>query len=235
MRPPFPEGESLRGAQAVGYKFDVIPSFLVVRMSSSRLLKRQRLAAETCSSGIEMAPCSACRNARTKSGQPKPRCIVGTRSGRCSECIRKGLAHCDVTVSRPEWERLRDGREKLRAELEAAEEREAEMMHKLFEHRSKTLRLRKQLRQAEKRTDHAVAKELEELEGAEAVENEFLDPTPSSSVVAPSDPWHEFLHGAEAEPQPVPFWDVVEMPPGDWDLLLGETGAAVSGSVEGVS
>jgi len=93
-----------------------------------------------------------------------------------------------VTVSRPEWERLRDGREKLRAELEAAEEREAEMMHKLFKHRSKTLRLRNQLRQAEKRTDYAVAKELEELEGAEAVENEFLEPMPSSSVVAPSDP-----------------------------------------------
>lgn len=71
-------------------------------MSSSKLLERKQLALEIASDGIEIAPYTSYRNARVKRGEPKPKCILGPRSGKCSEYIRKGLSSCDVIVSRPE-------------------------------------------------------------------------------------------------------------------------------------
>ena len=99
-------------------------------MPSSSKLNRKKLCAEILITRIEIAPYSSYRNAKPKKGESKPKCIVGPRSGRCSECVRKGVPshQCDVTVTRPEWERLRDGREKLRVELDAAEEKEAELL-----------------------------------------------------------------------------------------------------------
>ena len=143
-------------------------------MPRSSKENRDSLCAEIESNGIEMAPCSSCRNAKAKSGDLQHRCIVGPRSSRCSECIRKGYTKCDVTVSRAEWEWVRDSRDRLRKDLDRAEEREVELTRQLCEHRVRTLRLRKQLRLAERRTDKAVADELEELEATEREETLYL-------------------------------------------------------------
>lgn len=172
-------------------------------MSSSS--KRKALSLETELNGIEMAPCTQCRNSKSRKGESKKRCIVGSRSGRCSECIRKGYVTCDVTVSRAEWERLRDGRDQLRLDLERAEEKEAELLQQLLEHRARTIRLRKQLRQAERRTDAAVAREVEDIEEAERVEEAFLDLGES---------------GVEVEERPF-FHDILEMAPTDWASIDG--------------
>jgi hypothetical protein len=86
-----------------------------------------------------------------------------------------------VKLSVPEWERFRDTRERLSRELEAADEEELsllmaqqDLLRKLSQHKAKKIRLRKQLRLAENRTETAVTRELDELEMAEAVEEEFL-------------------------------------------------------------
>lgn len=106
-----------------------------------------------------------------------------------------------MKLSVPEWEKFRDVRERLSKELEDADEEEVrlltaqqDLLRKLSQHKAKKIRLRKQLRLAENRTETAVSRELDELEMAEAVEEEFL-PTPEPAGVevlgAPneSDPW----------------------------------------------
>lgn len=125
---------------------------------------------------------------------------MGPRSGKCSECIRKGCKDCDVTVSRPEWERLREVREQLRLDIERIEEEEIKL-------KMRKVRLRKQLRLAERRTDDAVAEELDELEEAEAVEDRFLSAETTS--------------GVEVTENPFAFSDVLEMPPEDWAIIGG--------------
>ena len=119
-----------------------------------------------------------------------------------------------MTVSRAEWERVRDGRDRLRKDLERVEEREVELMRQLFEHRARALRLRKQLRLAERRTDEAVVNELdslEELEEAERVEAErveasYLPEEEEPTVVVEE---HSF------------FTDMLRMDPGDWAVIDG--------------
>jgi hypothetical protein len=72
-------------------------------------------------------------------------------------------------------------RERLSKELEAADKEELslliaqqDLLQKLSQHKAKKIRLRKQLRLAENRIETAVMRELDELEMAEAVEEEFL-------------------------------------------------------------
>jgi hypothetical protein len=111
-----------------------------------------------------------------------------------------------VTLSRAEWERLRDSRESLQKELERAEEKEAELLQQLLTQRAKTIRLRKQLRLAAVRTDTAVAQELDDLEAVEELETAFL-PDEGTGVVAAD--------------RPFAFHDLLEMPPADWGSLDG--------------
>ncbi|GAB7336239.1 hypothetical protein MBLNU13_g09001t1 [Cladosporium sp. NU13] len=171
-------------------------------MASAAKLKRLRLEADIKATGFEMPPCTRCRNAKVKPGETRPKCIVGPKSGRCSECVRKGYhKDCDVKLSVPEWERFRNIRERLSKELEDADEEEVrllmeqqDLLRKLSQHKAKKIRLRKQLRLAENRTETAVARELDELEAAEAVEDEFLPSLEPSGleVSGPptdSDPW----------------------------------------------
>ena len=86
-----------------------------------------------------------------------------------------------MKLSVPEWEKFRDVRQRLSKELEDADEEEVrllmaqqDLLRKLSQHKAKKIRLRKQLRLAENRTETAVSRELDELEIAEAVEEEFL-------------------------------------------------------------
>ena len=67
----------------------------------------------------------------------------------------------------------------------------------------KKIRLRKQLRLSENRTDAAVAQELEALEAEDALEQSLL---PSQETF-----------GVEAAEQPFAFSGVLEMPPTAWD------------------
>ena len=173
-------------------------------MESSLSLHRHNrlsLCKEVESSGYEMAPCSACRSAKPKEDGSKPRCIVGAKSSRCSECIRKGYVKCNVTLSRPEWMRLRDLREKYRKELVEAEEEEAALLERLSRRKAKTARLRKQLIEAEERTAKAVAKEVEDTQVADELD--------------------ELLDGVEIPGQPFEFHGILEMPPDDWGLIDG--------------
>lgn len=145
-------------------------------MSSSKSLARKQLALEMELEGTETAPCTRCRNAKPKKGEDQPKCILGPRSGKCSECVRKGYTICDVTVSCPEWERLRDSRDKLRRDIEKVEEEEVELLQKLAERRLKKFRVRKQLRLSERRTEIAVAQALDDLEAAELMKEQALSP-----------------------------------------------------------
>ena len=75
------------------------------------------------------------------------------------------------------------------------------MLQKLAARRAKKIQLRKRLRLSERRTENAVAQELEDLEAVEAVESEFLPP---------EDPAE--LAGFEISEPPFPFFDIIEMP-----------------------
>lgn len=156
--------------------------------------RRKTLSNETSLSGIEMPPCSGCRNAKAKIGRPRPRCIVGTRSGRCSECIRKGR-RCDATSNRPEWERLRDVRESLQKDLERAEEWETELLQRFESQRAKVINLRKQVRQQAASTDLAVEAELDDVERADNVWSELLKISEEQEQIVAEQafPFHELL------------------------------------------
>jgi len=181
-------------------------------MSSSKSLSRKHLASEISKHGTEMAPCTKCRNAKVKAGEERPKCIVGPQSEKCSECVRKGSPHCDVTLSTPQWKRLCDARDALRRDIEKIEEEEIDILQKqskllqdLTARRMKKIRLRKQLRLSETRANSAVAQELDDLEAEDALEQALL---PSQD---------DF--GVEAVEPPFAFHSVLEMPPTVWDEL----------------
>lgn len=187
-----------------------------VAMSSSKSLSRKHLSLEIQQNGIEMAPCTKCQHAKVKPGETRPKCIVGPQSGKCSECVRKGYPNCDVTLSAPQWTKLRDARDALRRDIEKIEEEEIELLQKLTARRMKKVRLRKQLRLSENRTDTAVAQELEDLENAEAIERAFL----------PQD--EEF--GIEIPDQPFAFGGILEMPTESWEELWQPEAASSGGT-----
>lgn len=190
-------------------------------MSSSKSLSRKQLASEIVKTGHEMAPCTSCRNAKPPKGEEKPKCVVGPQSMKCSECVRKGKPHCDVTLSNPQWMKLCDARDALRRDIEKVEEEEIEIMQKqskllqeLTARRMKKIRLRKQLRLSESRANSAVAKELEDLEAEDALEQALL----------PS----EEPFGVEAAEQPFAFHSILEMPPNSWDDMWNPNATTVS-------
>jgi hypothetical protein len=190
-------------------------------MSSSKSLSRKHLSLEIQHNGIEMAPCTKCQHAKVKPGETRPKCIVGPQSGKCSECVRKGYSQCDVTLSAPQWTKLRDARDALRRDIEKIEEEEIELLQKLTARRMKKVRLRKQLRLSENRTDTAVAQELEDLENAEAIERAFL----------PQD--EEF--GIEIPDQSFAFSSILEMPTECWEELWQPEAAPSDGTHQSVS
>ncbi|KAM0721481.1 hypothetical protein Q7P37_002405 [Cladosporium fusiforme] len=165
-------------------------------MASEAKRKRLCLSDETAATGTEMPLCTCCRNAKVKPSEPKPKCIVGPKSGRCSECIRKGYhKDCDVKLSVPKWEKFRETRERLSKELEDADEEEIrlltaqqDLLQKLSQHKARKIRLRKQLRLTERRTETAVSRELDDLESAEVIEDEFLPSLELSGMEVSSPP-----------------------------------------------
>lgn len=149
--------------------------------SSSKPLSRKRITSGIKLSGLEMAPSTKCRIAKAKFGEENPKRIVSSQSGKCSEYVRKDSPHCDITISAPQRTKLREARDALRREIEEIEEEEVELLqqqytllNELTTRQMKKMRLRKQLRLSESRTDAAVAQGLKDLETAEAVEQIFL-------------------------------------------------------------
>ena len=134
--------------------------------------RRKALSRETLASGIEMAPCSGCQNAKISS-RTRIRCVVGIRPGRCSECIRKGRK-CDILSNRLEWERLRDLRVSLQDRLQKAEEREEELQQQWAKQRAEVMSLREQARLACARTDEEVAREIERVEEMDRIVEELM-------------------------------------------------------------
>lgn len=142
---------------------------------------------------------------------------MGLKSKRCSECVRKGYSKCDVTLSYPQWVKAKEVRERLQKELEAVEVEEVELLQRLVGRRQKKIRLRKQLRLAERKTDDAVAKEVEDADTADAVEDILfgseegieIPPLPSfhDNVEKGIDEWSSFF------PLDWPVQEVPESPP----------------------
>jgi len=163
-----------------------------------------------------MAPCSACQKAKVPAGEERPKCIVSALSGRCSECYRKNLSHCDVRLTAPEWTKFRNMRDQLRAELENADDEEVEILQeqrrldrqrqdlldRLISHKAKTRRLKKQLRLASDRTDKALAREIEEDDAADGFVRPLL---PDEVVVSDDFP---------------AFHDILEHPIAEWESLF---------------
>jgi hypothetical protein len=218
--PPSGLASSLKLMYSVTCLFDVA---LHAAMSSSSSLRRKTLASDIARNGTEMAPCTKCRNAKVKAGEEKPKCIVGPQSEKCSECVRKGLSHCDVTLSAPQWARLRDARDALRRDIERIEEEEVHLLQELTARRMKKIRLRKQLRLSEDRTNAAASKELAELDALDAAERSFL-------------PVEEEL-GIEIPEYPFEFHGILEMPPASWDDIWhpDATTAVADGTLQSAS
>ncbi|KAF2181550.1 hypothetical protein K469DRAFT_792018 [Zopfia rhizophila CBS 207.26] len=81
----------------------------------SSLIRAYRLASRIHNEPYHMpSPCSRCRdNGRC--------CLVHLSSGRCSECIDRNTK-CDLVVTQPEWNRLDRDKERLRRQLEKAQD-----------------------------------------------------------------------------------------------------------------
>lgn len=144
-------------------------------LTESSTTRRRKLAEFVESFGDNMVkPCSTCK-------ANKRSCKVHIRSGKCSECIRRGQ-RCDLQVTQSEWERLKKEKSKLRQGIKeafeaqeqarAAEERaRAATERALDEQRTafaREMRLRQQMDLLDSRAAEAISVEennIRELEG----------------------------------------------------------------------
>lgn len=121
-------------------------------------------------------------------------CKVHIRSGKCGECVRRGR-RCDLQVTKSEWDRLKEERERLLQSLEAAhiaqrvaqqtEERAREERNTAF---AKEMRIRRQMDLLERREAEAIAVEEASIEEQEA--SELLDfPTGGSDLILSPSTW----------------------------------------------
>lgn len=164
--------------------------------------RKQRLANNISADGFIMpTKCFHCAAANVA-------CVMDLRTGRCAECARHGQS-CNSQVTRIEYEKIRKSREKIAAQLEAAEEEEDELTRKLLEHRSRVRRLRKQLRMKEQKEAQAQDAEAASVAEAQRLEEEFL------SVSAEPIP-----AGLESF-EPYPFDGRPMMTPEQWSALEG--------------
>ena len=159
-------------------------------------------------------------------------CKVGVRSGRCSECQRRGQS-CDVRVTQSEFHRLLGEKEKLRKQIKESQEAQDAAMRiqeKALEDlrvaRAREERLRKQMDLLDSRAETAVAVEernIEELERNETdATMEFpTEPDGFGLHLSPST-WSAF------EGYPLDFWVDPNEPLPDWPLRTPPTTAGSS-------
>jgi len=204
----------------------------VVGIKESSTSRRKRLASSIDALGIEMpSPCSRCKSANKI-------CKVDLSSGRCSFCIAGGRK-CDLVVTEDEKNRLRVLRQRVHAQLVAAEEAEVEAefviselekkaqeaLLRKQELRSRKLRLRKQLGLLSQKEENLFASELASIEEVERLEREA-----SESVVSGQPEFGEL-----ALPEVPSTW-LDDLPQGEvWDQFfvdasVGETVVGVPGT-----
>ncbi|KAM0705465.1 hypothetical protein Q7P35_006824 [Cladosporium inversicolor] len=88
-------------------------------------------------------------------------CVMDLRTGRYAECARHGQS-CNSQVTRIEYEKIRKSREKIAAQLEAAEEEEDELTRKLLKHRSREAEA-SSIAEAERLEEELLAASLEPI------------------------------------------------------------------------
>jgi len=96
-------------------------------------------------------------------------CKVHVRSGRCNECNRRNQ-RCDAKVTRSEFRRLTEEKQKLGRSIDAALSAQADALEALRTARAREERLRQQMDLLETRASEAIAVEsraIEELEEEE--------------------------------------------------------------------
>lgn len=126
-------------------------------------IRRHKLADFIDSSGeIMVKPCATCK-------KHKRVCKVHVRSGKCSECLRRGQ-RCDLQVTQSEWERLKAERVKLRSSIKEAHEAQEKAREELNVAFAREMRLRQQLDLLEKREAEAIAVEEANIEAQESEE-----------------------------------------------------------------
>jgi hypothetical protein len=158
-------------------------------------------------------------------------CKVGVRSGRCSECQRRGQS-CDVRVTQSEFRRLLSEKEKLRKQIkESQEAQEAAMriQEKALEDmrvaRAREERLRKQMDLLDTRADTAVAVEqrnIEELEREEDGGTMEFPESEGTGLHLSASTWGAF------EDLPLDFWVDPSEPLPDWPPNILPTTAGSS-------
>ena len=114
-------------------------------------------------------PCSYC-------AENLKACKVHPRSGKCSECSRRGR-RCNVQISQSEFARLRTERSRLDLELEACRVNQRRLRKELRVSLSKELRLLNQWDALKQKASDAIA-----VESANIYELEQQEATASASA-----------------------------------------------------
>jgi hypothetical protein len=162
-------------------------------------VRRRRQANSVLRSGIDMSasPCGACRSRNL-------RCVLDSKSGRCSECIAH-TRQCDKVLDWKRVEKLERLEANLQAQLEATDlesdsaletaqlyahevqrhaeetQRRAQEAHRQFDTlRARKKRLSQQLSLLRNRREDLLSKDLENIEELEALEARETDPAPSA-------------------------------------------------------
>ncbi|KAI9658336.1 MAG: hypothetical protein M1821_002469 [Bathelium mastoideum] len=151
------------------------------RSKSSTDRRKQLASFIECQGTIMVNPCANCI-------QNRRRCRVHIRSGKCSECLRRGQRY-DIQVTQSKWERLKSKKEELQRGIkqayqdqEEARQRESEAHAAVQVAFAKEMRLRQQLDLLDGRVAEAIAVEERNIEEQENEEcgNEILEAVESS-------------------------------------------------------
>lgn len=135
---------------------------------SSTLRKNDLLAAVLCSP-CSMPSCSACLRRGAKTCE-----VSDSDSSRCSECVDRKLAHCDVLgVTPAQLRHIATQHQKLENELEEME--------------AKVTRLRKQKKLWFEKMMRAVSRGIDNVEDLERVEKEEADREAARRAIATPD------------------------------------------------
>ncbi|KAF2174784.1 hypothetical protein K469DRAFT_101304 [Zopfia rhizophila CBS 207.26] len=135
----------------------------------SSLIRARRLASRIRAAPHHMpTPCSNC----SRRGDD---CLVNLSSGRCSACNDRN-AKCDLVVSQPEWDRIDCDKEKLRRQLEKAQDEAIETRRRLLladqEAQARERRLRRELAQIDSKEKEMFDREMASIREVQALEQE---------------------------------------------------------------
>ena len=172
---------------------------------------------------IMVKKCSTCE-------KHKRVCKVHIRSGRCSECLRRGQ-RCDVKVTQSEFTRLASEKEKLQARIKESREAQSEALkasEKALEDlrvaRAREERLRQQMDLLDRRAEEAIAVEERSIVEQELDEGTMTFDGPSEGLALNLSPstWGAF------EGWPLEAWETPDVALTDWSAQIPSTTAGSS-------